>query len=283
MFELKDFPPGDRETWQKLIEKELGSFPQGRPHPFYMKDDVAQWEACAPLWKETGWQLVSDEYVPEEVNVWRYHEPLPQTLPPKWLIPLGATETTIPPQVEVYREVLLENAHSSFSGTPVWHLPLRLTNELEWENPHILQTLPYQEVLHLSVVLDERFFVSVLLLRALRKALQDKAAVRVVFWASPAKHLLEVSPHLPGAGHEENLIRLTTYALSAIVGGSSYVYIPAIQAQKEHAERWSRNISHILRHEVPYLFSTPDPLSGSFFIESETNRLVQALGAYLAW
>ncbi len=283
MFEIKEFPPGDRTTWQKLIEKELGELPQGRPYPFYLRDDVMQWEACTPLWKESGWQLVSDEYVPEEVAIWRYHPPLPQKLPPKWFIPLEAHDVPVPPspEIEIYRELLPGSLHPPFTGIPVWHLPLRVTPELQWENPHILRNLTLQKSGHLSIALDERFFVSILLLRALRKALQEKGFFEVTIWARPASHLLEVSPHLPQAGHEENLIRLTTYAMSAIMGGSTYIYIPAIRGQGPHAERWSRNISHILRYEVPYLFTTPDPLAGSFFIEAETHRLAQELGAYL--
>ena len=244
---------------------------------------MVQWELCKPLWKESGWQLVSDEYVPEEVAIWRYHQPLPQKLPPKWLIPLEAQDTPVPPaaEVEIYQQVLPGEFQRPFIGTPVWHLPLKLTPDLEWENPHILQNLPLQQPMHLSVTLDERFFVSILLLRALRKALQEKGGGEVIIWVSPAPHLLEVSPHLPQAGHEENLIRLTTYAMSAVMGGCAYIYIPAIRVQGPHAGRWSRNISHILRYEVPYLFTTPDPLAGSFFIEAETHRLAQELSTHL--
>lgn len=283
MFEIKEFPPGDRATWQKLIERELGELPQGRPHPFYMRDDVVQWETCTPLWKEPGWKLVSDEYVPGEVAIWRYHRPLPQKLPSKWFIPLEAQEAPAPPspEIEIYREVLPGALHQPLTSIPVWHLPLKLTHDLEWENPQTLQNLSLQKPMHLSVILDERFFVSILLMRSLRKALQEKGFFEVAVWARPASHLLEVSSHLPEASHEENLIRLTTYAMSAIMGGSSYIYIPAIKGQGFHAERWSRNISHILRYEVPYLFTTPDPLAGSFFIEAETNRLAQELRIHL--
>jgi len=131
-------------------------------------------------------------------------------------------------------------------------------------------------------MLDERFFHSILLLRSLGKFMQENGLPNVQFWVQPAAHLLEISPNLPGAGKEENLIRLTTYALSGILGGASYIYIPAIDREGPHAVRWSRNISHILRYEVAHLFTTPDPLSGSFYIEAETDRLAAALRAYLS-
>jgi len=279
VFRFEAFPPGDRQTWEKLIEKELGTFPQGRPHPFYRQEDVKGWEDRAPLWQESGWTLVSDYYVPEEVGIWRYQEPLPQPLPPKWFIPLESPPLpALPdPAIEAFQEVAVGEAPSALVGRPVWYLPLRLTNDLQWENASILRLLPRQAPLHLSLTLDERFFTSILLLRALRKALQEKGFAQVNFWAKPASTLLDISPNLPAAGKEENLIRLTTYVLSAILGGAGYIYVPAIEKGDAHAERWSRNISHILRYEVAYLFTTPDPLAGSFFMEAETDRLSEEL------
>ena len=248
-----------------------------------MRDDVEGWETRQPLWQETGWTLVSDLYIPDEVGVWRYAEPVPQPPPPTWLIPVGAA---LPagrpgPEVEIFHEVPAEKGPSVVMGTAVWALPLRLTPELTWEGTESLHALPPTQPLHVSLTLNERFFHSILLLRALRKALQENGLRNVRFWVQPAAHLLEISPNLPGAGKEENLIRLTTCALSGILGGASYVYIPAIERGDPHAERWSRNISHILRYEVAYLFTTPDPLSGSFYIEAETDRLAAVLRPYL--
>lgn len=249
-----------------------------------MRDDVEGWETRQPLWQETGWTLVSDLYVPDEVGVWRYAEPVPQPPPPTWLIPAGAALPAGRPGTEVviYHEVPAEKGPSGVIGTAVWALPLCLTAELSWEGTESLHALPPAQPLHVSLTLNERFFHSILLLRALRKALQENGLRDVRFWVRPAAHLLEISPNLPGAGKEENLIRLTTYALSGILGGASYVYIPAIERGDPHAERWSRNISHILRYEVAYLLTTPDPLSGSFYIEAETDRLAAALRSYLS-
>ncbi len=262
-----------------LIRKELGDLPRGRPHPFYMRDEVERWESRSPLWKEGGWFLVADEYVPDEVAVWRYHKAIPPLVPPRWLIPLEAEEIPdLPsPEIEVFQEIIPGRSPKTLVGRPVWRLSLRLTDELEWQTSLILLPPALEEPLHLSLALDERFFAGILLMRALRKALMEKGLTQVIFWTRPASHLLEVSPHLPEAGLEENLIQLTTYATSAILGGSSYIYIPAIRPGDSHAERWSRNISHILRHEVPYVATTPDPLAGSFFLEVETDRLAKQL------
>ena len=283
MFQFEDFAPGDRHLWEKLIEKEIGSLPQGRPLPFYMRDDVKGWETRQPLWQEAGWTLVSDLYIPDEVGVWRYAEPLPQPLPRTWFIPARAALPAARPgpEIEIFHEVPVEEGPSMVMGTAVWALPLRLTTELTWEGAESLKALPPIQPLHISLTLNEQFFHSILLLRSLRNALAGKGLHEVRLWAQPAAHLLEISPNLPGAGKEENLVRLTTYALSGILGGASYIYIPAIDRANPHAERWSRNISHILRYEVAYLFTTPDPLSGSFYIEAETDRLATELKAYL--
>jgi len=67
---------------------------------------------------------VSDYYVPEEVGIWRYQEPLPQPLPPKWFIPLESpTLPALPdPAIEAFQELLaVREAPSALVGRPVWY------------------------------------------------------------------------------------------------------------------------------------------------------------------
>jgi len=277
VYRWEDFPPGDRLKWEALIQKELGHIPEGRPLSLYMRSDVLDWEAHQPLWQEAGWALVSDWYVPEEIAVWRYSGVLPKDPPPRWFVPLEYPLSGPPSALDgLYIEHQIGQQRSAH-GLPVWHLPLQLTNELEIRTQGPLKYLPTEQPLHLSLTLDGRFFVNILLLRSLRKALYHGGMREVIFWAKPADTLLAVSEQLPGAGPEENLIRLTTYALSAVLGGAKFVYIPAIQPGDLHAERWSRSISHILQYEIPHLSTVSDPLAGSFFLEAETERLYSAI------
>lgn len=271
------FPPGSAETWLALIEKELGGPPPaGLPQPFYMRADVPEWETLSPLSIPSGWALVAERFIPDEVGVWLYdarfieeghrarewiiaEEP---SLLPSWgrgyqLVPLGTSPV----------ERLI----------PVWEVPLQLSPDLEVAGGPL--SLPPDGVLHIAVRLDQRVLHNVLLLRALRLALLPRS---VTLWAWPKPTLYEPSGLLPTEGPEENLIRATLYALGSVLGGAQYLYIPPILVPEDvHAARWSRAISHILRYEVAYLYETSDPLAGSFYLEAESHRIAEHIRTLL--
>jgi methylmalonyl-CoA mutase len=80
-----------------------------------------------------------------------------------------------------------------------------------------------------------------------------------------------LSPHT-------NLLRATTEAMSAIIGGCSALSITAFdetyQESDEFSRRISRNISTILKEEA-YLDKVLDPSAGSYFIENLTFKLAE--------
>jgi len=268
------FPPGSRARWEALIEQELKApLPAGRPRPFYLREDVTDWEASPALDRKQPWRLVAERFVANEVDIWLYDErfraegqqaqtwlflsadPLPTDLPPtsQAYVCLSSWQP-LPPRVR-----------------PVWVLPLSVSDELELTLTG--EGLPPQrrsDIQDVALFLDQRVLLNAILLRAVWLAVANPT-LRI--WALPAPHLYARRGTLPTEGPEENLIRATLYALGAIAGGAYALYIPPIgdPAQEEYA-RWSRNISHLLRYEVGYL-TEADPLQGSFYVEAEARRL----------
>ncbi len=272
-------PSGER--WAALIQKELGHLPSGLPKPFYQRADVPYWAEGRFLPGPGGWKLVSDIHIPDEVDVWHYTPTMPQPVSSVWYItePLPGE---VPAHVTAYVASPL-TAQPSL-GIPVWRVSLRLLDDLTIEGLPAISPLKahLHQPLHLCLILDDGFFRNILLIRSLRKALQQTGLSNVTIWTEPDTKLLEIDENLPGASEEENLIRLATYAFSAVLAGSQYLYLPAIRPADVHAARWSRAISHILRYEVADLWNLADPLAGSFYLEAETDRLAQAIYQALA-
>ena len=76
-----------------------------------------------------------------------------------------------------------------------------------------------------------------------------------------------------------NMLRLTTEAMSASIGGADTVNVSnfddLVNGQDEFSDRISRNIQLILKGES-YLDQSIDPSQGSYYIETLTNKLVDS-------
>lgn len=267
------FPESSRERWEALIRQELKApLPAGRPRPFYRREDLASWGA-SPAFRRAGpWLLIAERFVPGEVDLWLYDtrfraEGLQAQ---KWFFLSPEEELAdLPPTTEAY--VCLRTAQPLPPRVrPVWGLPVALSDELELSWTGSWPLVQRRQVEEVALFLDQRVLVNAILLRAVWLAAENPA-LRI--WALPSRDLYAPRGTLPTEGPEENLIRATLYALGAIAGGAHAIYIPPIgdPARDEYA-RWSRNISHLLRYEVPYL-AEADPLQGSFYIEAEAQRL----------
>lgn len=269
----ENFPAGTAERWLQLIERELKApLPAGRPLPFYMEKDVPDWAELMPLPFSARWGLVAERFIPEEVDVWWYD---PRFLSEgekasRWLVvqqplpepPLG---------VEMY---VLSRYDRPSRGIPVWELPIRIDDSLE-----VVVDRPFPPMMRegdaMALLLDQRVLYNAILVRAVRIAFSPSAV-----WALPVETLYMPTGMLPEEGPEENLIRATLYAMGAILGGTQWVYIPPIGDPTDpHVARWSRSISHILRHEVAHLAQEADPLAGSYYVEAESRRLAATLQA----
>lgn len=78
--------------------------------------------------------------------------------------------------------------------------------------------------------------------------------------------------------HHVNLLRATTEAFSAIVGGTDTLHVSTYNEvysiSEENSERWARNIQHILCGES-HLSKVLDPASGSYYVETVTEQLAE--------
>jgi methylmalonyl-CoA mutase len=76
-----------------------------------------------------------------------------------------------------------------------------------------------------------------------------------------------------------NMLRLTTEAMSAILGGCNSLlvrpYDSSFRDQGELSERLARNLQHIIREES-YFDKVVDPAAGSYYIETLTHSLVES-------
>jgi methylmalonyl-CoA mutase len=137
-----------------------------------------------------------------------------------------------------------------------------------------------------SVSVGTNYFMEIAKLRALRH-----------LWAVLLRQWLPEAPTLPSAFiHAQtstfynaaaapytNLLRATTQAMSATVGGCDALTVLPYneisgQRNDEFAERIARNLSVLLKEES-HLDKTTDPAAGSYFIETLTQQLSEAAWA----
>jgi methylmalonyl-CoA mutase len=81
------------------------------------------------------------------------------------------------------------------------------------------------------------------------------------------------SYYLSSKDVNNNILRISTMSMSAILGGSDELNIPAFNLKpSEFSNRISKNVQIILEQES-YFGNITDPSSGSYFIEKLTNEL----------
>jgi len=128
-----------------------------------------------------------------------------------------------------------------------------------------------------SVAISTSYFVEIAKIRALR-----------ILWLNVLKgygleddQVPEVVGHLARETQDEqmytNMIRASTQAMSAVIGGVDRLYIlPANAALKEEAtpftRRIARNLQHLLKMES-HLDKVVDPGAGSYYMEQLTQKL----------
>jgi len=80
--------------------------------------------------------------------------------------------------------------------------------------------------------------------------------------------------HLTQNDRYNNLLRSTTQAMSAILGGCANLLITPFDSSNEISERMARNIQLVIKEEA-YFDKVNDPAHGSYYIEDLTNQLVE--------
>ena len=152
----------------------------------------------------------------------------------------------------------------------------------------------------MSIFLDERadFFVSIANFRASRKVWAELMKNR--FQARDPRSLsLKITSYSHGGETlmepVNNIVRITLAALSYVFGGVQSLYNASydevLGTPTEEAAKVSLRIQQILAYELG-LTNTPDPLGGSYYLETLTNKIeaqikdelekIEALGGAVA-
>lgn len=100
---------------------------------------------------------------------------------------------------------------------------------------------------------------------------EDCSAVTWIHATASQRHFTQNDKH-------NNLLRLTTSAMAAAIGGSDSLDVPSFAPwESPNAEhyRWSRNIQHLLKEES-MLNVVGDPAGGSYYVEVLTDRMIDA-------
>ena len=138
------------------------------------------------------------------------------------------------------------------------------------------------QALHLDVAVGTSFFPEIARLRAARRlwatlfqsfGLPAELALRLPIHAATSTwHQTTLDSHT-------NLLRHTTEAMSAVLGGADSVQVAAFdclyQAPNEFGSRLARNLPLILLEES-HLDWVADPAAGSYYLETLTDELARA-------
>src|SRR4051794_32617285 len=97
-------------------------------------------------------------------------------------------------------------------------------------------------------------------------------------------HVQTAGSSLTARSIDNNVVRTTVQALAAVLGGAQSLHTnardEALALPTEASARLALRTQQILAHESG-VTETPDPLAGSYFVESLTTRLEEAAGDYL--
>jgi methylmalonyl-CoA mutase N-terminal domain/subunit len=97
-------------------------------------------------------------------------------------------------------------------------------------------------------------------------------------------HVQTAGSSLTAQSVDNNVVRTTVQALGAVLGGAQSLHTnsrdEALALPTEDSARLALRTQQILAHESG-VTETPDPLAGSYYVESLTNRLEEAATAYL--
>jgi methylmalonyl-CoA mutase len=152
---------------------------------------------------------------------------------------------------------------------------------------HVHNILKQQPVLHTQlafhVPLGDNYFLGMAVLRVLRRlaySLIQLCTAQPLVAAQAAQLYIHAQTVLNPNEEDThtNLIRNTTQAMTAILGGANALTVlphhPTDAKHQEMADRVARNVSLVLQEEA-YLGKVNDPLAGSYFLETLTEKLAQ--------
>ncbi len=129
-----------------------------------------------------------------------------------------------------------------------------------------------------KVTIGANYFLEIAKLRALRIVLQKALSSSGFLIKQEDIEIMAISNKWECADLEphENILKGTTAAMAAIIGGCNQVYIEPEKTNDTLNTRTSRNISTILKDES-FLNKVVDPSAGSYYIENLTHKLVHVV------
>lgn len=135
--------------------------------------------------------------------------------------------------------------------------------------------------LQFSIAIGKSYFLEIARIRAFKLLWLNVLKV----WNAPLNYPLVDAHFQPEAYSDElytNMIRATTMAMSAILGGADRLTVLPYDAGREaqatysqaFSRRIARNVQHLLKMES-FLHEIPDAAAGSFYIEKLTEQLAE--------
>jgi methylmalonyl-CoA mutase len=172
----------------------------------------------------------------------------------------------------------------SRGATTVQEIAFTLSLAVYYVNQLTARGIPLATIfrnLQVTVSTGTHYFMEIARLRALRwlwagivKAFEEDpemAAYLRIHAVTSSWHHTTFDPH-------SNMLRATTEAMSAVIGGCDSLSITPFDAlfnpANAFSERIARNIPLILKHEA-YLDQVLDPAAGSYYLESLTQQLAE--------
>ncbi len=276
---FEQFPAISAEEWkQKIIhdlkgepiEKLTGHIDGIDVLPFYTKEDTAKYSLNIPPKSNTGWQIA------ERIKVDSITDANREALD---ALQMGANAIVFDLQHKNYSEgditslqkdILTEAASIYFENGRGEKI---IVPKSDSSADELVYALKNSSSNNFHFFIGENYFFEIAKLRAFRWLmkqvceLEDRPYNIFVF--------AETVVHSEEADENKNMLRNTTAAMSAILGGCDALIINSHDASKENSgfgKRIARNIQHILQFES-YFTEIDDAAKGSYYIEYLTHEL----------
>lgn len=181
-------------------------------------------------------------------------------------------------QVQRYFDLDINSNESNYDNSISIDSITELPSESDIEVAVLLDTISRNNYtkISVSVRIDSNFFLTIAKFRAIRYLLSNIENLEFNIVAESSNFNKSVTDI------ENNLIRLTTEVMSAIIGGVDKVNIESYNSLKQNDDfgrRITDNILVLLENES-YLKHVEDPLSGSYLIENLTNEFIKSVKSY---
>jgi methylmalonyl-CoA mutase len=136
--------------------------------------------------------------------------------------------------------------------------------------------------LQFSIPVGKSYFLEIAKIRAFKLLWLNVLKA----WGAPLEYPRIAASFQPAAYTDNlyaNMIRATTMAMSAVLGGAQRLTVLPYDVGREAQARYDRafarrialNVQHLMKMES-YLDQTPDPAAGSYYIEKLTRQLADA-------